>query len=61
MIAESKYRNVMLYQATVDILKNWLKLGKISRHDFDKMNTKLIEKYGISLSGIFVDLSPDIR
>ena len=51
----------MLYQAMVDILKNWLKLGKISRHDFDKMNTKLIEKYGISLSGIFVDLSPDRR
>ena len=61
MNAEEKYRNVMLYQATLNILKNWLKLGKISHHDFNKMNTKLIEKYGISLSGIFVDLSPNIR
>jgi hypothetical protein len=39
----------------VDILKNWLKSGVISKKDYEKMNTKIAEKYGLSLSGIFVD------
>lgn len=51
------YRSIMMYQIMADILKNWLKSGAISKKEYDKMNTKIAEKYGISLSGIFVDNS----
>ena len=47
--------NVMMYQIMVDILKNWLKNGVISQKDYRVMHTSMAEKYGISLSGIFVD------
>ena len=50
-------RNVMMYQVMVDILKNWLKSGVISQKDYRVMHTTMAEKYGISLSGIFVDNS----
>ena len=48
-------RNVMMYQVMVDILKNWLKSGVISQKDYRAMHTTMAEKYGVSLSGIFVD------
>ncbi len=51
------YRNVMMYQIMVDILKKWLKSGAISRKDYLAMQTEMAQKYGISLSGIFVDNS----
>jgi len=47
--------NIMMYQIMSDILKNWLKIGVISNKEYQKMNTRMAEKYGISLSGIFVD------
>ena len=47
--------NVMMYQVMVDILKNWLNKGIISYNDYRVMHTSMAEKYGISLSGIFVD------
>ena len=49
-------RNIIIYQVMVEIIKTWLRSGKISRKDTE-MNTKMAEKYGISLSGIFVDKS----
>jgi hypothetical protein len=49
------HKNIMMYQIMVDILKKWLKSGVISKKDYEKMNTKIAEKYGLSLSGIFVD------
>ncbi len=51
------YRNVMMYQIMVDILKGWLENGVISQKDYRVMHTTMAEKYGISLSGIFVDNS----
>ena len=51
------YRNVMMYQIMVDILKGWLENGVISQKDYRAMHTTMAEKYGISLSGIFVDNS----
>ncbi len=51
------YRSIMMYQIMADILKNWVKYGVISKKEYDQMNTKIAEKYGISLSGIFVDNS----
>lgn len=51
------YRNVMMYQIMVDILKGWLENGVISQKDYRAMHTTMAEKYGISLSGIFVDTS----
>ncbi len=51
------YRSIMMYQIMADILKKWLKSGAISKKEYDQMNTKIAEKYGISLSGIFVDNS----
>ena len=50
-------RNIIIYQVMVEIIKTWLRSGKISRKDYAEMNTKMAEKYGISLSGIFVDKS----
>ena len=50
-------RNIIIYQVMVEIIKTWLRSGKISRKDYTEMNTKMAEKYGISLSGIFVDKS----
>lgn len=50
-------RNIIIYQVMVEIIKIWLRSGKISRKDYAEMNTKMAEKYGISLSGIFVDKS----
>ena len=44
-------RNIIIYQVMVEIIKTWLRSGKISRKDYAEM------KYGISLSGIFVDKS----
>ena len=54
---DKKYRNIILYQSMIEVLKSWLKSGKISRRDYTRMNTKLADKYEISLSGILVDLS----
>lgn len=51
------YRRIMMYQIMADILKSWLKSGAISKKEYNQMNTKIAEKYGISLSGIFVDNS----
>ena len=51
------YRNVMMYQIMVDILKGWLENGVISQKDYRTMHTTMAEKYAISLSGIFVDNS----
>lgn len=51
------YHRIMMYQIMADILKNWLKSGAISKKEYDQMNTKIAEKYGISLSGLFVDNS----
>ncbi len=51
------YRSIMMYQIMADILKNWVKSGAISKKEYYQMNTKIAEKYGISLSGIFVDNS----
>lgn len=47
--------NIMMYQIMSDILKNWLNAGIISKKEYQVMNTRMAEKYGISLSGIFVD------
>ena len=47
--------NIMMYQIMSDILKNWLKTGIINKKEYQVMNTRMAEKYGISLSGIFVD------
>lgn len=47
--------NIMMYQIMSDILKNWLKAGIINKKEYQVMNTRMAEKYGISLSGIFVD------
>lgn len=47
--------NIMMYQIMSDILKNWLKSGIINKKEYQVMNTRMAEKYGISLSGIFVD------
>lgn len=51
------YHRIMMYQIMADILKKWLKPGAISKKEYNQMNTKIAEKYGISLSGIFVDNS----
>lgn len=51
------YRNVMMYQIMVNILKDWLENGVISQKDYRVMHTTMAKKYGISLSGIFVDNS----
>lgn len=47
--------NIMMYQIMSDILKNWLKAGIINKKEYQVMNTRMAEKYCISLSGIFVD------
>ena len=47
--------NIMMYQIMSDILKNWLKTGIINKKEYQVMNTRMAEKYCISLSGIFVD------
>lgn len=51
------YHNIMMYQVMTDILKKWLNDKIISQKDFQIMHTKMADKYGISLSGIFVDNS----
>ena len=51
------YRNVMMYQIMVDILKGWLENGVISQKDYRVMHTIMAKKYGISVSGIVVDNS----
>ena len=51
------YHNIMIYQVMTDILKKWLNDKIISQKDFQIMHTKMANKYGISLSGIFVDNS----
>lgn len=47
--------NIMMYQIMSDILKKWLKTGIINKKEYQVMNTRMAEKYCISLSGIFVD------
>ena len=47
--------NIMMYQIMSDILKKWLKTGIINKKEYQAMNTRMAEKYCISLSGIFVD------
>ena len=52
-----KYRNVMVYQIMVSILKSWVREHIISSDEYRRMNTILAEKYGLNSCSIFLDSS----
>ena len=51
----TKTEALMRYKAAVSVFKKWLSSGFITKRDFDIINTNTAEKYGISLSSIYVD------
>lgn len=45
--------DIMQYQASMSMFKNWFDNGVISLDDLRVIDTKMTEKYGISSSSIF--------
>lgn len=56
-----KYKNVMMYKIMASILKKWFHDCIISREEYQKMNTIIAEKYGLSSCSIFLDCPTDKR
>ena len=50
------YRHrIMLYKSSLQVAREWLKSGLITKTEFKKMSTILANKYGISLCSLFVE------
>ena len=55
------YHKIITYQTTVSILKSWMRAGLVTPEEFQKINTIIAERSGISLCSIFLDSCPIVR
>ena len=55
------YHKIITYQTTVSILKSWMRAGLVTPEEFQKINTIIAERYGISLCSIFLDSCQIVR
>jgi len=55
----SKERAVMRYAAAVAVFRKWLEAGIIRPDEFNIISTKTGEKYGLSSTSIYLELSPE--
>lgn len=56
-MSEKQMQNEKLYLATMSMAKKLLNDGVISDDEYEKIDTSFIEKYSISLSTLFTDIS----
>jgi hypothetical protein len=49
----------MHYKAALAVFKKWLQREIITAEDFAIISTKTAEKYGISSTSIYLEISPD--
>ena len=52
---------IITYQTTVSILKSWMRAGLVTPEEFQKINTIIAERSGLSLCSIFLDSCPIVR
>jgi hypothetical protein len=55
------YHKIITYQTTVSILKSWMRAGLVTPEEFQKINTIIAERSGLSLCSIFLDSCPIVR
>lgn len=54
-IMKDYQKRIMMYKSSLQIAKEWLEMGFISKPEFKKLSTILAEKYGLSLDSLFVE------
>lgn len=47
--------SIMRYKSSLQVIKDWLKTGIISKSEYAKLETKLCEISGLSLDSIYRD------
>ena len=50
-------KRIIAYKSSLQIAKEWHKMGLISKPEIKKLSAKLAQKYEISLDSIFVEYS----
>jgi len=53
VIPDEEFRRVAAYQAAMCLAQSMLHQGIISREEYDKIDTIMAKKYGLSLGSIF--------
>ena len=61
LMEKEHYHKIITYQTTVSILKSWMRAGLVTPEEFQKINTIIAERSGISLCSIFLDSCPIVR
>lgn len=47
--------NVMKYKSSLQIAKDWLKMGLISETEYKKLSAILVKKYDVNLCSLFAE------
>lgn len=55
------YRKIITYQTMVSILKSWMRAELVTPEEFQKINTIIAGRSGLSLCSIFLDSCPTVR
>ena len=61
LMEKEHYHKIITYQTTVSILKSWMHAGLVTPEEFQKINTIIAERSGLSLCSIFLDSCPIVR
>jgi hypothetical protein len=61
LMEKEHYHKIITYQTTVSILKSWMRAGLVTPEEFQKINTIIAERSGLSLCSIFLDSCPIVR
>lgn len=61
LMEKEHYHKIITYQTTVSILKSWMRAGLVTPEEFQKINTIIAERSGLSLCSIFLDSCPIVQ
>ena len=56
-MSEDQFRNEMLYQTTMSLVRTMIKEGMISEEDYHEFDTIMLEKYHPVFGTLFSDIS----